>query len=192
MNKKKEKKQIIKTRVMSNRSFRGLPKILKINEVDSKNLCLSVLFNNSEHRILDFKKILQDEWQVEPSEPEYILLEPKEFKKVKLENNTLSWGNVIMHMTGEDGNVVDTAFEVGADVLYKLSIPDDKRSHSIGELFRKWRTEAKLTQDEVAVKSGTSRTYITKLENGMQDIELDTLYKIVEGGLNKRLKLTVE
>jgi DNA-binding XRE family transcriptional regulator len=183
---------ITKTRDMSNRSFRGLPKILKINEVDSKNLRLSVLFSNSEHRILDFKKILKDEWQVEPSEPEYMLLDPKEFKKVKLSNNTLAWDNVIMYMTGEDGNLMGTAFDVGADVLYKLSVPDQERSHSIGELFRRWRLEAKLTQDEVAVKSGTSRTYITKLENGTQDIELDTLFKIVEGGLDKRLKLIVE
>lgn len=177
---------------MSNRIFRGIPKILKINEVDSKNLCLSVLFSNSEHRILDFKKILRDEWQVEPSDAEFVLLEPKEFKKVRLENNTLSWNNVIMQITGGDGKLVDTAFEVGADVLYKLSIPDELRSHAIGELFRKWRTEAKLTQEEVALKSGTSRTYITKLENGMQDIELNTLYKIVEAGLGKRLKLIAE
>jgi transcriptional regulator with XRE-family HTH domain len=66
------------------------------------------------------------------------------------------------------------------------------RHHSIGEMFRKWRLEAKLTQDEVAIKSGTSRTYITKLENGTQDIELDTLYRIVEGGLNKKLVLSVK
>lgn len=177
---------------MSKRSFRGLPKILKINEVDSEKLCLSVLFSNSENRILDFNKILQEVWQVEPSEAEYILHDPSEFVKVKLENNTLSWDNVIMHITDDDGNVVDSAFEVGADVLYNLSTPDEKRSHSIGELFRKWRIESKLTQEEVALKSGTSRTYITKLENGMQDIELDTLHKIVEGGLDKRLKITIE
>lgn len=177
---------------MSNRSFRGIPKILKINEVDGNSLCLSVLFSNSEHRILDFNKILRDEWQVESSEPEYILFEPKEFKKVKLVNNTLSWDNVIKQMTDENGNLIETPFDVGADVLYKLSIIDEKRNHSIGKLIRKWRIEAKLTQEEVAVKSGTSRTYITKLENGMQDIELDTLYKIVEAGLNKRLRLNVE
>ena len=183
---------IINTRDMSNRSFRGLPKILKINEVDDKKLRLSVLFSNSEHRILDFKNILKNEWQVEPSDPEYLLLDPKEFKKVKLCNNTLSWDNVVLYMTGEDGSLKSTAFDIGADVLYKLSFPDEERSHSIGELFRQWRTEAKLTQDEVAMKSGTSRTYITRFENGMQDIELDTLFKIVEGGLDKRLKLTVE
>lgn len=177
---------------MSKRSFRGLPKILKINDVDYKNLRLSVLFSNGDNRILDFNRILNQDWQVEPSDPEYILLDPKEFKKVKLSNNTLAWDNVVLYMTGEDGSLEPTAFDVGADVLYSLSVLDQERTHSIGELFRKWRMEAKLTQDEVAVKSGTSRTYITKLENGTQDIELDTLYRIVEGGLNKELVLSVK
>jgi len=77
-------------------------------------------------------------------------------------------------------------------VLYELSLADEKRSHSIGELFRKWRLEAKLTQDEVAEKSGTTRTYITRLENGKQDVELNTLYRVVEGGLGKHLKLSLE
>lgn len=174
------------------RSFRGIPRILKINEVDARHLRLSVLFSNGENRILDFKSILQDEWNVDPSEPEYILLEAKEFSKVKIENNTLSWDNVAVYITGEDGEKIATSFDVGADVLYGLSVPDKERSHSIGELFKRWRLEAKLTQDEVAIKSGTSRTYITKLENGTQDIELNTLFRIVEGGLGKSLKLSVE
>lgn len=177
---------------MSKRTFRGLPKILKINEVDFKNLRLSVLFSNGENRILDFNSILNDNWHVVPSDPEYLLLDPKAFKKVKLNNNTLMWENVVLKMTGEDGQLKATAFDVGADVLYALSVLDEKRNHSIGELFRKWRMDAKLTQDEVALKSGTSRTYITKLENGSQDIELDTLYRIVEGGLNKKLVISVK
>lgn len=192
MNTRMQKKLKNNNQAMSNRSFRGLPKILKINEIDDKNLQLSVLFSNSEHRILDFKKIFVNEWQIEPADPEYILLESKEFNKVKLNNNTLEWDNVVVYITDSNGNPTKTVFDVGADVLYKLSIPDEKRSHSIGAQFRKWRLEAKLTQDEVAAKSGTSRTYITRFENGTQDIELDTLFKIVEGGLNKRLKLSIE
>lgn len=177
---------------MNKRSFRGLPKILKINEVDFKNLRLSVLFSNGENRILDFNSIFNKNWQVEPSDPEYKLLDPKEFKKVKLVNNILTWENIELFLTGEDGELKATAFDVGADVLYALSFQDEMRHHSIGEMFRKWRLEAKLTQDEVAIKSGTSRTYITKLENGTQDIELDTLFRIVEGGLNKKLVLSVK
>ena len=81
------------------KSFRGLPRILKINEVDSKNLRLSVLFSNGENRILDFKNILNNEWKVESNEPEFLLLQAKEFKKVQLINNTLTWNNIPVFIT---------------------------------------------------------------------------------------------
>jgi DNA-binding XRE family transcriptional regulator len=177
---------------MSMKKFRKLPRILKINEIDGKGRLVSVLFSNGENRILDFTRILKEEWQVTNDDPEHILIDPKEFAKVQLENNTLTWHNVPVYITGEDGNKVKVPFDVGADVLYELSTDDHERNHDIGELFRQWRVEAKMTQDEVAVKSGTSRTYITKLENGRQDIELKTLFKIVEGGLGKELVLTVK
>jgi transcriptional regulator with XRE-family HTH domain len=51
---------------------------------------------------------------------------------------------------------------------------------------------AQLTQDEVAHKAGTSRTYISKLENDTQAIELKTLSKIVEASLGKRLVISIE
>ena len=51
---------------------------------------------------------------------------------------------------------------------------------------------AKLTQDEVAYKAGTSRSYISKLENDTQAIELKTLSKIVEASLGKRLVISIE
>jgi transcriptional regulator with XRE-family HTH domain len=73
-----------------------------------------------------------------------------------------------------------------------LSTEDTERTQSIGALFRSWRIAARLTQDEVAQKAGTSRTYISKLENDSQAIELKTLSKIVEASLGKRLILSLE
>ena len=43
----------------------------------------------------------------------------------------------------------------------------------------------------MAERSGTSRTYITRLENDKQDVEMMTLKKIVEAGLNKRLSIAI-
>jgi transcriptional regulator with XRE-family HTH domain len=51
---------------------------------------------------------------------------------------------------------------------------------------------AQLTQDEVAQRAGTSRTYISKLENDTQAIELKTLSKIVEASLGKKLVLSLQ
>jgi predicted transcriptional regulator len=54
------------------------------------------------------------------------------------------------------------------------------------------RLSAGLTQDELAQRSGTTRFYISRIENGKTDFEISTLRKIVEAGLGKKLKLLIE
>lgn len=169
-----------------------LPKILKINRIEKSKLRISVLFSNGEDRILDFVKIFKKDWKVTKADPEHKLLNPAEFAKVKIEGYTLSWNNVEIYMTGLDGKKKKVPFEVGADTLYKLSEIDEKLWISIGTLFKNARLAANLSQDEVAELSGTSRTYITKLENDKQDLEIKTLKKIVEAGLNKQLSISIK
>lgn len=81
---------------------------------------------------------------------------------------------------------------LGADTLYNLSETDEQLSIPIGSLLKNARLSASLSQNDVALLSGTSRTYITRLENGRQDIEMMTLKKIVEAGLNKHLSISIE
>jgi transcriptional regulator with XRE-family HTH domain len=50
--------------------------------------------------------------------------------------------------------------------------------------------EAKLTREELANKAGTKKSYISKLENGKGNIQLSTLIRIFEQGLNRRIGLT--
>lgn len=176
---------------MENKTHRRLPKILKINRIDKKKLTISVLFSNGEDRILDFDKIFKKNWKITKADPEYKLLTPGEFGKVKIEGHTLSWDNVDLFMTGSDGKKMKVPFEPGADTLYTLSEVDERLRISIGSLFKKARLAAHLSQDEVAELSGTSRTYITKLENDKQDVEIMTLKKIVEAGLNKHLSISI-
>ena len=169
-----------------------LPKILKINRIEKSKLRISVLFSDGSNRVLDFDKILNKVWKVKKSDPEYVLLNPKEFAKVKIEGYTLSWDNVDVYVTWFDKKKVKVPFEVGADVLYELSEVDDALTLSIGTLVKKARIAAKLSQETVAALSGTSRTYITKLESNKGDIELMTLKKIVEAGLGKSLNISIK
>jgi DNA-binding XRE family transcriptional regulator len=169
-----------------------LPKILKINRIDRKNLKLSVLFSNGEDRILDFARIFKKEWKIAKSDFEYKLLNPNEFARVKIKNHTLSWDNVDVYMTGSDNKKIKVPYEVGADTLYDLSEVDEKLKISIGTLFRKARLAAKRSQEEVAELSGTSRTYITRLESDKQDVEIMTFKKLVEAGLNKHLNISID
>jgi DNA-binding XRE family transcriptional regulator len=177
---------------MKHKATKRLPKILKINHIYKKELKVSVLFSNGEDRILDFSSIFKKDWKITKADPEYKLYSPNEFAKLKVMNHTLSWSNIDLFITGSDGKKRKVNYEVGADVLYKLSHVDEQLNISIGSLFKKARLAANLSQEMVAKLSGTSRTYITRLESDKQDVEVMTLKKIVEAGLNKHLTISIK
>jgi transcriptional regulator with XRE-family HTH domain len=49
-----------------------------------------------------------------------------------------------------------------------------------------------MTQEELAEKCGTSKSYISRIENNASDIRLSTLMKIIQTGFDGRLKLTLQ
>ena len=59
----------------------------------------------------------------------------------------------------------------------------------ISEMLKEARREANMTQEQLADKVGTKKSYISRLENGKCDIQLSTLYRIFEFGLGKRINL---
>jgi|ERR1035437_8036027 DNA-binding XRE family transcriptional regulator len=61
----------------------------------------------------------------------------------------------------------------------------------ISETLKDARKEAHLTQEELADKVGTKKSYISRLENGKCDIQLSTLYRIFEEGLGIRISLLI-
>ena len=167
-----------------------IPRILKINWI--KGLTISVVFNNGESRIVDFKKVFK-KLEINNDSHIMILKDSDEFAKVELSNNTLSWSNVEQFITGKNGKKVKIPFEIGADVLLKYSSTEVTGITSkIGRLVRDTRIKSGLTQKELAIKSGTSRNYISRIENDRSDIELDTLRKIIETGLGKQLEINVK
>ena len=54
------------------------------------------------------------------------------------------------------------------------------------------RKENNMTQEQLAAKCGTTKTYISRIENNASDIRLSTLMRIVWEGFGKHLKLTVD
>src|SRR5438046_1747658 len=61
----------------------------------------------------------------------------------------------------------------------------------ISETLKDARKEAHMTQEELADKVGTKKSYISRLENGKCDIQLSTLYRIFEDGLGLRINLLI-
>lgn len=60
----------------------------------------------------------------------------------------------------------------------------------LAQTLKEKRKRAGLTQQELAEKIGTKKTYISRLENGKADIQLGTLFRIFEG-LGCRVSLTI-
>ena len=65
------------------------------------------------------------------------------------------------------------------------------KAFSIGEILRDARKESHMTQEELAQKTGTKKSFISRIENGHSDIQLSTLYKLVELGFGKKVILTI-
>lgn len=53
------------------------------------------------------------------------------------------------------------------------------------------RLKSGMTQQELAEKCGTHKSYISRIENNASDIWLSTLMKIIQTGLGGHLKLTL-
>lgn len=60
----------------------------------------------------------------------------------------------------------------------------------VSEMLKEARKDANLTQEQLAIKAGTQKSYISKIENAKGNIQLSTLIRIFEKGLNKKIGLT--
>jgi DNA-binding XRE family transcriptional regulator len=61
----------------------------------------------------------------------------------------------------------------------------------IGALIHDTRIELGMTQEELAIKVGTSKSYISKIENNIKEARISTLQKIIELGFGGRLELNI-
>jgi len=83
------------------------------------------------------------------------------------------------------------------EVRKKLPVEHVKRvmeieSFNLGNMIREARLFKNLTQEALAIKSGTTKHYISRIENNGSDIRLKTLLKIVKNGLGGILKFSVD
>lgn len=61
----------------------------------------------------------------------------------------------------------------------------------IGALIHDTRVELGMTQEQLAEKVGTTKSYISKIENNVKEARISTLQKIIELGFGGKLELRV-
>lgn len=167
-----------------------IPRIIRINEIDGFKVY--VAFNTGEHRIIDFARLFK-KWNFEDDEFRSRLLNKEAFQKLELKEGTLQWPNLIQKTKLSNGMEFEVAFDLDPIVLYEESDPDEERnkSYQIGDLIKKARKQAGLTQEELAKRSGTTKNYISRIENNKSDVEFGTLIKIIEIGLGKHMRINI-
>jgi HTH-type transcriptional regulator/antitoxin HipB len=67
----------------------------------------------------------------------------------------------------------------------------DSLAFRLGIMLKEARIEAHLTQEELAEKTGTKKSYISRIERGLNDIQISTYYKLIELGLGRQLQISI-
>ena len=100
--------------------------------------------------------------------------------KTNQENSLVSWDDHLDKKYGKIGTPSREKYEEGFE------------NFKIGVLIQEARKQQNLTQEELALKCGTTKNYISRIENNASDIRLSTLMRIIREGLGGHLKLSLE
>jgi DNA-binding XRE family transcriptional regulator len=98
----------------------------------------------------------------------------------KLSNNLTSWDDHLDKKYGNPGTQTREKYE------------QEFEAFKIGVLIQEARKKQHLTQEQLAEKVGTTKNYISRIENNASDIRLSTLMRIINEGLGGHLKLSLE
>jgi DNA-binding XRE family transcriptional regulator len=94
-------------------------------------------------------------------------------------NNLTSFEDHLDQQYGKRGTAERERFEEGFEVF------------KLGVMIKELRIENGLTQAQLAEKCGTTKTYISRIENNASDIRLSTLMRIVQEGFGRHLRLSI-
>lgn len=67
----------------------------------------------------------------------------------------------------------------------------DSLAFRLGVMLKEARKKAQVTQEELAKKTGTKKSYISRIERGKSDIQISTYYKLIEIGLGRQLNISI-
>jgi DNA-binding XRE family transcriptional regulator len=99
---------------------------------------------------------------------------------MKAKSNIKNWDDHLNEKHGKAGTESREKFE------------EDFETFRIGVLIQEARKQQKMTQQELADKAGTTKNYISRIENNASDIRLSTLMRIIREGLGGHLKLSLD
>src|SRR5690606_26927882 len=165
--------------------MRTVNRILKITEIDFPRI--GFISNSGINMILNVKDLFET-MELGKSDFGYGIMEDEDvFNTVSLVDNALAWKGVIKDVKLSDGSVFSAFFHIDPIIAIENSIqnPVSANQSTLGKQIRELRKHKGMSQEELAGLIGSTKHYISKLENGKVDPEFKTLKKIFEIGLEK-------
>ncbi|PKP12443.1 MAG: transcriptional regulator [Bacteroidetes bacterium HGW-Bacteroidetes-3] len=99
--------------------------------------------------------------------------------KKQANNNLTSFDDHLDQQYGKRGDLEREKFEESFEAF------------RLGVMIQELRKENGMTQEQLANKCGTTKTYISRIENNASDIRLSTLMRIIREGFGRQLKLSI-
>ena len=99
-----------------------------------------------------------------------------------MKNNTRKMTSLAEHLDQQYGKRENKKREI---------FEQEFEAFRLGVMIQELRKEKGLTQEALAIKCGTTKTYISRIENNASDIRLSTLVRIIQEGLGGSLQLRV-
>lgn len=94
------------------------------------------------------------------------------------------------NITSFNSHLDDNYGKLGTEKRDKFE--EEFETFKIGVLIQEARKRQHLTQEELADKVGTTKNYISRIENNASDIRLSTLMRIIKDGLGGNLTLSLD
>jgi len=95
-------------------------------------------------------------------------------------NKLVSFEDHLDNQYGKRGSGKRERFEMEAEAF------------GLGVTIKSIREQKHLTQEQLAAKCGTTKAYISRIENNASDIRLSTLMRILYDGLGARLNFEIK
>ena len=93
------------------------------------------------------------------------------------------------HLTDFESLITDKYGEKGSPERDRYD--SNSLAFRLGVMLKEARKQAHITQEQLAERTGTKKSYISRIERGKSDIQISTYYKLIEKGLGKQLKISI-
>ena len=97
--------------------------------------------------------------------------------KAKKQNDIVNWDDHLDRKYGKKGTPTREKYA------------EEFEAFKVGTLIQEARKKQNLTQEDLALRIGTTKNYISRIENNASDIRLTTLMRIIREGLGGHLTL---